>query len=431
MSAKDQEAEAGWFKQLFESSPDPTWIIDGRQFVECNDAAVATLGYASREALKNVHPSKLSPPTQPDGEDSFSKAERMMATAFDKGLHRFDWVHTRADGTNFDAEVTLSRIDLLGRSIIYCVWRDITERKRSERALRESESRFRALFEQAAVGVAQVDTTTRRCVEVNAKYCEIVGYSKTEIKAVDTASITHPDDIAVDVAAIERLKAGLVSEINLEKRFVRKDGHPVWVSVTASPLWVRGEPPNRHMEIVTDISRRKEAEQKLLTMAHTDALTGLANRGHFLALAKLELSRSIRYGNPLSVLMLDADMFKTVNDRYGHAVGDKALQKLAQVCRDTLREVDIIGRLGGEEFAVLLPETDRSMAVEVAERVRRAVADSRVPMESGLPLKLTVSIGVSSLTSREDNLDVLLNLADSALYEAKHAGRNRVSAASD
>ena len=111
MTRSNFKSGQGWFKQLFESSPDPTWIIDGNRFVECNDAAVRALGYTSREALLNVHPSKLSPPKQPDGQDSYVKAESMMAIAKDKGLHRFEWMHTRADGTNFDAEVTLSIID--------------------------------------------------------------------------------------------------------------------------------------------------------------------------------------------------------------------------------------------------------------------------------------------------------------------------------
>ncbi len=129
----DQEC----FKQLFELSPDPTWIIDSKRFVECNEAAVRTLGYPSRAELLNVHPSKLSPPTQPDGEDSYVKAERMMAIAKDKGLHRFEWMHTKANGTDFVAEVTLSAIQLSDRQVIYCVWRDITERKQMEQQVRE------------------------------------------------------------------------------------------------------------------------------------------------------------------------------------------------------------------------------------------------------------------------------------------------------
>lgn len=120
------------YQQLFELSPDPTWIIEDNRFVECNDAAVKTLGYPSRKELLNVHPSKLSPSRQPDGEDSYLKAERMMALAQDRGLHRFDWMHSKASGTHFVAEVTLSTVQLRGRQVIYCVWRDVTEKRQAD-----------------------------------------------------------------------------------------------------------------------------------------------------------------------------------------------------------------------------------------------------------------------------------------------------------
>jgi len=134
-----------WFRQLFELSPEPSWIIDGNRFVECNAAAIRALGYTSREEFLNVHPSELSPPNQPDGEDSYVKAERMIALARDQRLHRFEWTHSRADGTGFVAEVTLSVIELKDRQIIHCVWRDITERKQAEIVLRRSEAWFLAL----------------------------------------------------------------------------------------------------------------------------------------------------------------------------------------------------------------------------------------------------------------------------------------------
>ncbi|MGO9446782.1 MAG: diguanylate cyclase domain-containing protein [Thiobacillaceae bacterium] len=137
MSRSDVKSDHGWFRQLFESSPDPAWIIDGNRFVECNEAAIRALGYTSREEFLNVHPSKLSPPKQPDGQDSYDKAESMMAIAKDTGLHRFDWVHTKANGANFVAEVTLSIIDPVDRQVIYCVWRDITERKQMEDQVRQ------------------------------------------------------------------------------------------------------------------------------------------------------------------------------------------------------------------------------------------------------------------------------------------------------
>ncbi len=178
--------------------------------------------------------------------------------------------------------------------------------------------------------------------------------------------------------------------------------------------------------ITRDITEQKLFRQELEQQAHIDYLTGMNNRGHFMQLAELELARAKRYDSNLSFFMLDIDFFKQINDAHGHKAGDTVLIKLAGVCQKTLREVDVIGRVGGEEFAVLLPETGVDEATEVAERLRTAIASTKVSMESGLPLRVNVSIGVTSLGSQDDNLDVLLNQADTALYKAKNSGRNKV-----
>jgi diguanylate cyclase (GGDEF)-like protein/PAS domain S-box-containing protein len=170
----------------------------------------------------------------------------------------------------------------------------------------------------------------------------------------------------------------------------------------------------------------RDAYEELERRAYTDYLTGLTNRRRFLEQAESELARTLRYGGELSILMLDIDRFKQVNDTYGHKVGDLVLQKLSETCLATLRDIDIVGRLGGEEFAILLPETGDKPAMEAAERLRAALAAAQVVLSGGLPLHFTVSIGVATLKDKEANIDTLLNQADQALYRAKSAGRNRV-----
>jgi diguanylate cyclase (GGDEF)-like protein len=178
--------------------------------------------------------------------------------------------------------------------------------------------------------------------------------------------------------------------------------------------------------VTRDVTEHKKVLQELERLSQIDALTGLANRRHFMALAEQELSRAARYGGPLSVFMMDIDHFKVVNDTYGHQTGDLVLQQLGSLCRETLREIDRVGRIGGEEFAVILPHTDGVRALEVAERLRQAVARCEVALEKGLPLHFTLSIGVTTLVGIGANIDTLLGQADSALYEAKRGGRNRV-----
>ncbi len=167
------------------------------------------------------------------------------------------------------------------------------------------------------------------------------------------------------------------------------------------------------------------AYEELERRAYSDYLTGLANRRYFLEQAENELARALRYRNELSILMLDVDHFKQVNDTYGHKVGDIVLKKLSEVCRATLRDVDIVGRIGGEEFAILLPETGLEQALEAAERLRAAIDAARVALNDDLPLHFTASFGVTTLNEKDANIDVLLNQADQALYRAKGTGRNR------
>lgn len=168
------------------------------------------------------------------------------------------------------------------------------------------------------------------------------------------------------------------------------------------------------------------ARRKLEYQAHMDFLTGIANRRHFVECAEIELARSQRYGSPLSLLMLDVDFFKQVNDRYGHKTGDVVLQRLTQALQQKLRPMDMLGRLGGEEFAILLPETNEAQAMEAAERLRCAVADNRIKLDEHTQLSITLSIGVTTLSADDQSLDGPLRRADNALYAAKRTGRNRV-----
>jgi diguanylate cyclase (GGDEF)-like protein len=157
-------------------------------------------------------------------------------------------------------------------------------------------------------------------------------------------------------------------------------------------------------------------------LAATDPMTGLSNRRDFSARAEAEIARCRRHQRPLTLLMIDIDRFKAINDEHGHAIGDEAIVALAEVCRRRVRESDLIARVGGEEFAVLLPETDRAAAHALAETLRDAVSAHRIAVLEG-DLMITVSIGVSVLT--DGTLDTLMKQADLALYEAKRSGRDR------
>jgi diguanylate cyclase (GGDEF)-like protein len=161
--------------------------------------------------------------------------------------------------------------------------------------------------------------------------------------------------------------------------------------------------------------------------ATTDELTGLANRRRFMEALGAEIERLERFGGALTLVLADIDDFKRINDRFGHHVGDEALRRFAQLLTAELREIDVAGRLGGEEFAVLLPETDLEGGLVAAERIRRAVAESELVLSEAVHVRFTASLGIASHTG--EPADVLLQRADAALYRAKAEGKNQVAGA--
>lgn len=173
------------------------------------------------------------------------------------------------------------------------------------------------------------------------------------------------------------------------------------------------------------LQQQEETRAQLYRMATTDDLTGCLNRRHFLDSLGREFARSKRHGEPLTLMVLDLDFFKRINDGYGHAVGDEALAAFVRVAQDSLRQSDILARLGGEEFGILLPETGATQALPVAERLRQGVADIRIATPLGV-VQFSVSIGLAEYTPAAGDADTLLLWADRAVYGAKAAGRNRV-----
>lgn len=178
------------------------------------------------------------------------------------------------------------------------------------------------------------------------------------------------------------------------------------------------------------VEQRKGLTEKLRHQANHDQLTGVASRRQFLALAEHELARSHRGAHHLSLLMLDVDHFKQLNDQHGHATGDDALRIVASIMVGVVRKVDVVGRIGGEEFAVLLPDADAAQAAEVAERIRAEMAGVTPRDTHDAPYVLTVSIGIAQVDSRDLQVENLLQRADQALYQAKHEGRNCIRLAS-
>jgi len=298
------------------------------------------------------------------------------------------------------------------------------ELQASHQAVFEQKEFLRSVYENEPECV-NVISTSGALLDMNP-----AGLAMFEVKNIEEArrygllNFIHPDFRESFAAFNRRICAGETGV--LEFLLIGKEGTPLWLETHATPLRDDMGQITGLIGITRDITESRALHQELKYQAQNDYLTGLSNRRRFMELAEQELVRTTRYRKQLSIFMVDIDYFKKVNDTYGHKTGDVVLQQLSETLRSTLREIDVIGRLGGEEFAVLLPETALSEATEVAERLRERVAEQEIVLETGMPLHFTVSIGVACLQQKNSNIDMLLNLADEALYKAKEGGRNRV-----
>ena len=301
-------------------------------------------------------------------------------------------------------------------------------RSHLEERLRASEERLKGVLDLAHDAILSTDGG-QRIVLFNPAAERMFGYRTDEIVG-RALSLLIPEPLrAAHIAHFEGfIRDGVESRVMADRPEVsglRCDGSIFPLEVSLS----RSEGPDGPLftAMIRDITDRKRNEAELTLLATTDPLTGLANRRHLIERAERELLRLQRFGNPFTLMTLDVDHFKRINDTHGHACGDRALCALAAACIGLLREIDMVGRMGGEEFTIILPETIGDEAMLVADRIRRGIAGLRFDSDTpGLEVGFTVSIGVAECHREDARIEQPLARADNALYEAKAAGRNRV-----
>jgi diguanylate cyclase (GGDEF)-like protein/PAS domain S-box-containing protein len=303
--------------------------------------------------------------------------------------------------------------------------------KNEKAALEVSERKFRDMAANVPGVIFQWYERTggeRGYLYVSPRCQELYGVSPDELKKNWNALTLHPDDekryLRTIADAFEKRE-----EWSFEGRFLTPGGEEKWGRFLSKPVPMRTNDNEIIFNgVMIDISMQKKMEEDLRVLATTDALTGAKNRRYFLQVAEEELIRAKRYGAPLSVLMMDLDHFKHINDTHGHAGGDEVLRRFVAIAKEHLRATDILGRIGGEEFAILLPETDAAGAFVLAERIRQTVSDTAVCWD-GKVIHVSVSQGISCLDRSDDNIHDLVSRADKALYAAKAQGRNCTMAA--
>jgi diguanylate cyclase (GGDEF)-like protein/PAS domain S-box-containing protein len=297
------------------------------------------------------------------------------------------------------------------------------ERREEERALREVHATFESAFANAPIGMALVDRDGD-WLQINDALCRITGYPREDLKATTLPAITHPDDVDLDAPLLRALLRGEIPNYQIEKRYRHASGHYFWVLLTVSLVRDDKGEPLHVISQVQDISERKELAGRLEYLVDRDFLTGLFNRRHFEQELAKEADRIARYGDTGAVLLMDLDHFKDVNDAFGHKAGDDLLRGVAGALKNRMRQTDVLARVGGDEFGVILPRTDAEEALLVADAIVKTVA-RHVATLGEQSIRTTASVGIAPF----DGMDAIevLAVADLAMYEAKGAGRNRVS----
>jgi len=321
-----------------------------------------------------------------------------------------------------------------GMFLIFAAYSVLETLRATERQLRETANLHEVVTENSRDVIIFADFKGKRSY-VSAAAERLGGWSREELLGHRSLQCVHPDDLGRVRNVIERLRLGGHGEL-VEYRIENVKGGYLWVE---GNLRAVREPRTGValgiLNMMRDISRRKEAERKLKeayatleALAATDALTRLANRRAFDQCLANEWRRCQRERLPLSVLLIDADWFKSYNDTYGHPQGDKGLKQIAESARDVVsRAGDLVARIGGEEFGVILPNTRREGAVQVGEEIRAALRIRNISHDSNSSGHVTVSVGCATvIPTAGQRLSVLMQKADEALYAAKRAGRNRV-----
>jgi diguanylate cyclase (GGDEF)-like protein/PAS domain S-box-containing protein len=301
---------------------------------------------------------------------------------------------------------------------------EIKERKLAEETLRESNERFRAAYEEAAIGMGMV-SLDHKIIEANLAFHNMLGYSNDELIGVNFKDITHPDDVETSINQHHNLITGKIANYHFEKRYIHKQGHVLWVLLSVSLVRDKDATPIYAIAQMQDITERKQVEEKLSYQAAHDVLTGLVNRREFERRAERILDTIRRDKDEHALCFMDLDQFKVVNDTCGHMAGDEMLRQITSVLHDTVRKRDTLARLGGDEFGVLMEHCSLDDAHRVAASLQKAIQDYQFSWE-GQTFKAGVSIGLVPITETTSNLTQLLKDADAACYMAKELGRNRI-----
>ena len=416
--------------RLFDLLPVGISVLDGgRKIVRTNPALEKILRISTEGMQNGAYKNRKY--FRPDGTampaEEFASSRVLLSLTGEAEVAHVETGIEIEDGARIWTDVSAVASPFPEWSTII-VTTDITERKNAE----YKTARLSAIVESSN-DIIISKTLDGIITSWNKGAEEIYGYSEAEIIGKSISILAPPERTDEMPQILDKVKSGLPNS-RLETVRGRKDGQLIEVSLSISPIRNPKGEVMAASTIGSDISERKQAEEKirllnaeLEQLASTDYLTHLYNGRYFTQRGAEEFIRARRYQHPLALLMLDVDEFKKVNDTYGHEAGDSALQQVAQVLKSSVREIDFLARLGGDKFAVLLPNASRHDAALLGERIRKAIADMHFKTPGdGMIRLITISVGVAAYRDEMAGIDDLLRNADAALYHAKNNGRNSV-----
>ncbi len=404
------------YADLLENSNDLIQVVgfDGR-ILYANRKWQETLGYGKEELGELNFFNLLHADFHCDCQD---RIQRLMEG---EGLPRFEVEFKTRYGHKIVAEGSISLYMEDGEPRgIQGFFRDVTARKKTEKALQTSEERFRTIYESSVAGIAML-APDGHFLQANSAFCNFLGYSEDELLQMKITDVTHPDDIEDTLSRRNIARANRLHSIVCEKRYIRKDGTVFWAQLSSTWFFDANGNPLYTVPVIQDITRRKEAEERIRELAYYDSLTGLANRTLFNDRLDQVLARSRRRKGRFALMFLDLDRFKGVNDTLGHAVGDAMLRLAAQRLSECLRENDTVARLGGDEFVIILSDYKEDANLpHVAEKLLKTLSS---PFDLGVrEVFSSTSIGIAIYPDDGDEAVDLLRHADMAMYAAKEAG---------
>jgi diguanylate cyclase (GGDEF)-like protein/PAS domain S-box-containing protein len=401
------------FFSIFQSNTEALAYLDERgNILDINRRFTELFGFKLEEIKgKNVNYGVIVPP------DKVEEGEELDKRTLSRDFSQFETVRQNKDGTIFPVSISGSSVLINGESKGYIItYIDITERKQAEEALRKSQQEFASLFQSNTEALVYLDERGN-ILDINRRFTELFGFKLEEIKGknVNYGVIVPPDKVEEGEDLDERTLSRDFSQFETVRQ--NKDGTLIPVSISSSSIFI-DEKIGGIIATYIDITERKKMEEQLHKMARIDSLTGCFNRGYGLELLERQISLAKRNNSPLLIAFLDINHLKQINDRFGHQEGDKAIKMVGNLFKSTLREVDIICRMGGDEFLIAFPDNSMQQAPHIRERLEEELLSLNKMIIKRYQIKF--SIGFSDYSYLEPkSMDELITIADQRMYEEK------------